>query len=156
MSSTYITVQGWVGSDVNHSVSAGGTPVASFRLGSTPQRQARDGSWQSGETAWYTVKAWRHTADHVADSVLRGQPVVVTGRLVVETWERQEGGTATRHVIEATALGHDLTKGTARFHRSGPVRERPAPDVTTGAQSQVEPVAEPATGPTTEASERAA
>lgn len=118
MSTTQITVQGWVGSDVSHDIAPSGVAVASFRLGSTPSRLQRDGSWQDGETAWYTVKAWRAVADQLRDSVRKGQPVLVTGRLVVDTWQRPDGTTAVRHVIEAVGLGHDLTKGTAQFTRS--------------------------------------
>ncbi|HEY1135668.1 MAG TPA: single-stranded DNA-binding protein [Nocardioides sp.] len=118
MSTTHITVQGWVGSDVESTITSGGNNVATFRLGSTPQRQDRDGVWQSGETAWYTVRVWRQVAEQVNASIHKGEPVVVSGRLVVERWERQDGSIATRHVLDATALGHDLTKGRSAFMRA--------------------------------------
>ncbi|MDT9591904.1 single-stranded DNA-binding protein [Nocardioides zeae] len=164
MSTTHITVQGWVGSEVNYAVTPGGHAVATFRLGSTPQRQARDGSWQSGETNWFTVKTWRHVADHVHHSVLRGQPVVVTGRLLVDSWQRPDGSIATRQVVEATGLGHDLTKGTARFLRDAGApavvrREAPADDARDGARDDArddeEAVAPGADGERAEPAERA-
>lgn len=124
MSTTYITVHGWVGNDVSFSTTANGLPVANFRLASTPQRRDREGVWQKGETNWFTVRVWREAAENVERSVRRGQPVVVTGRLLADTWERADGTTATTQVIEAVALGHDLTRGQARFERNAPQAER--------------------------------
>jgi single-strand DNA-binding protein len=118
VSTTHITVQGWVGTEVESSITSSGRTVATFRLGSTPSRQDRDGTWQPGETAWWTVRVWRHVAEQVGASLHKGEPVVVTGRLVVERWDRADGSIGERQIIEATALGHDLTKGRSAFMRA--------------------------------------
>ncbi|NEN78790.1 single-stranded DNA-binding protein [Nocardioides zeae] len=118
MSTTHITVQGWVGTEVESSITSSGRTVATFRLGSTPSRQDRDGTWQPGETAWWTVRVWRQVAEQVGASLHKGEPVVVTGRLVLERWDRADGSIGERHIIEATALGHDLTKGRSAFMRA--------------------------------------
>lgn len=117
MNDTYLTVQGWVGGDVVLTDVGGGTQVATFRLGSTPRR-LRDGAWSDGETCWHTVKVWRALAANVAESVHRGDPVVVHGRLVADAWDKPDGTTSVRHVLEAVTVGHDLARGTARFTRS--------------------------------------
>ena len=57
-------------------------------------RLRRGGDWVDGETTWYTVTAWRALADHVRDSVLKGDAVIVHGRLRTETWTAR--ATATR------------------------------------------------------------
>ncbi len=119
MNETAITVRGWVGADVQLDRTAQGTPVASFRVGSTPRR-VRDGGWQDGETLWFAVTAWRELGVHVASSVARGDPVLVTGRLVAETWCGEDGTTVSRHVLVATCVGHDLARGTAVFRRARP------------------------------------
>lgn len=120
MSTTQITVQGFVGTDVKFETSSGGHPVATFRLASTPRKVGRDGVWQNLEPNWFTVKVWREVAENVERSVRRGHAVVVRGRLVTETWVRQDGSTSSTSVIEAEWLGHDLTKGTTRFERRRP------------------------------------
>ncbi len=117
MFETTITVRGWVGSDVVLSRTPQGVAVASLRVGSTPRRQ-RDGEWQDGETLWFAVRAWRELGAHVAGSVAKGDPVLVTGRLVAESWQRDDGSRATRHVLVATAVGHDLARGTTVFTRA--------------------------------------
>lgn len=114
MNDTYITFQGWVGSDVSSHQVAEDVRVTSFRVGSTPRR-LREGEWEDGATAWYTVKAWRTLGDHVATSVRKGDPVVVHGRLVIEEWQGEEGRTMTRQVVHALTVGHDLARGETRF-----------------------------------------
>ncbi len=57
-------------------------------------------------------------------SVGRGDPLLVTGRMRVREWDNGEGkarGYAAE--IEATAIGHDLSRGTSAFRRA--VRARP-------------------------------
>ncbi|HET6296720.1 MAG TPA: single-stranded DNA-binding protein [Kribbella sp.] len=116
---TYLTVQGWVGGDVQFKEVAGGVALASFRLGSTPRQYDRaKGSWVDRPTTWYTVECWRTLAQNVFDSVYRGQPVVVSGRLKTTEWTEEGGETRQRTVLDAFSVGHDLTRGTAKFAKN--------------------------------------
>ena len=114
-----LTVTGFVGSSVRFSVGKeGGVPYASFRLGSTQRIYDRaTQAFKDAPTQWYTVKVWRHVATNVVQSLRKGEPVIVTGRLRTEEWVGPEGP-RTSVVIEATALGHDLAFGTAKFERT--------------------------------------
>ena len=114
MNDNVITFSGWVASRVELTEVRDGVCVATFRVGSTPRR-FRDGQWENGETLWHSVKAWRTLAVHVAASVSSGDPVLVTGRLVAESWKKEDGSVVTRHVILAVSVGHDLTRGTTQF-----------------------------------------
>ncbi|GAB2881944.1 single-stranded DNA-binding protein [Nocardioides pacificus] len=127
MNDTYITFQGWVGSDVTLTEIGGGVQVASFRVGNTPRR-FRGGQWENGETAWHTVKAWRSLASHVEGSVRNGDPVIVHGRLEADVWQREDGQTSTRYVVVATSVGHDLAKGTSTFAKASRQELTPAVD----------------------------
>ncbi|MFC6153554.1 single-stranded DNA-binding protein [Nocardioides yefusunii] len=122
MNEDRITFSGNVGSRVELGAVGEGVAVASFRVGSTPRR-LRDGRWEDGETAWYTVKAWRQLADNLAASLSVGDPVLVTGRVSAETWTAQDGTLVTRHVVVAASVGHDLTRGRSTFVRPG--RQQP-------------------------------
>lgn len=133
-----LTVAGFVGSSVRYSPGENGSvPYASFRLGSTQRVYDRaTQAWRDGPTQWYTVKVWRHVARNVAESLHKGEPVVVTGRLSTDEWAGPDGP-RTSLVIEATALGHDLVFGFTRFVRitssSGAAADQaaeaePAPD----------------------------
>jgi single-strand DNA-binding protein len=114
-----LTVTGFVGSSVRFSVGKeGGVPYASFRLGSTQRVYDRaTQAFKDTPTQWYTVKVWRHVAANVVQSLRKGDPVLVIGRLRTEEWVSPEGP-RTSVVIEASSLGHDLVFGTSRFDRA--------------------------------------
>lgn len=112
-----ITVTGVVGSDPKHHVTSQGLAITSFRLASTRRYFDRSkGTWEDGETNWYTVSAFRQLAFNASTSIVRGERVVVHGRLRLRAWETGEkSGTAVE--IEADAIGHDLTWGVSKFTR---------------------------------------
>lgn len=119
-----LTVTGNVGSDIE--LFGGGSQewtYASFRLAST-RRQLRNGAWQDSPTVWISVTCKnRALAENVKASVTKGDPVIVTGRLASSSFTKDQQ-TVERLVIEATSVGHDLSRGTSRFARV----ERPAPE----------------------------
>lgn len=118
-----ITVTGVVGSDPRVHVTTQGLAITSFRLASTRRYFDRaKGSWEDGETNWYTVSAFRQLAQNTAASVAKGERVVVHGRLRLRAWESGEkSGTAIE--IEADAIGHDLTWGTTQLTKVRLARE---------------------------------
>jgi single-strand DNA-binding protein len=117
MNEAFVTFQGWVGNEVVHRETSGGS-VAHFRVGSTPRIRRRNGEWVDGPTSWFSVTCWRALADNVRDSVRKGEPVLVHGRLRTDVWEREDGQTSVTHVVEATSVGHDLNRGSSAFQRS--------------------------------------
>ena len=117
MNETFVTFQGWVGNEVVHRETPQGN-VANLRVGSTPRIRKRSGEWVDGQTSWFSVTCWRGLADNVRDSIRKGDPVFVHGRLRTDVWEREDGQTSVTYVVEATTVGHDLTRGTASFLRS--------------------------------------
>src|SRR6476469_7170404 len=105
MNEAFVTFQGWVGNDVVHRETPQGN-VANFRVGSTPRIRKRSGEWVDGKTSWFSVSCWRGLADNVRDSVR------------TDVGERQDGQSSTTYVVDATYVGHDLTRGTAAFVKS--------------------------------------
>jgi single-strand DNA-binding protein len=95
-----------------------GHPVASFRIASTPRRyDAQRGEWVNRPTLYITVSCWRALAQNVAASVYQGQPVIVTGRLQMHEYAKNEV-TYRSYEIEAISVGHDLTRGTTVFTKA--------------------------------------
>ena len=137
-----ITVTGVVGSDPRVHVTSQGLTITSFRLASTRRYFDRTkGAWEDGETNWYTVSGFRQLAHNAAESVHRGDRVVVHGRLRLRAWENGEkSGTAIE--IEADSIGHDLAWGTTvltKVRREGATEaERPAPAPESGGWPGVE------------------
>ncbi|MGB3955500.1 MAG: single-stranded DNA-binding protein [Brooklawnia sp.] len=113
-----ITVTGNLGTDVEYH-QGDGFSKANFRMASTP-RLRRGQEWVDGYTTWLNVECSNRIADNVRDSLAKGDPVVVCGRLRTRVWEAQ-GTKHERMVIEAHSIGHDLSRGTTQFLRN-PVR----------------------------------
>ena len=118
MNETLVTVAGNVAGEPRMRVTAGGVRVASFRLASTERRYNKElGSWRDGDTVYYTVTCWRTLAENAFESVSKGQPVLVHGRLHVSSYEK-DGETRTSVDIEARSLGHDLSWGVSKFTKA--------------------------------------
>lgn len=117
MNEAFVTFQGWVGNEVTHRETPQGS-VANFRVGSTPRIRKRNGDWVDGPTSWFSVSCWRGLADSVRDSIRKGDPVIVHGRLRVDVWERTDGQSSVTYVVEASYVGHDLNRGTSTFLKS--------------------------------------
>jgi single-strand DNA-binding protein len=117
MNETQICVVGNVVSDLRFVVTDSGVPLASFRMVTRPRRYDRaSGSWADGEPSFFVVNCWRTLAENVGSSIGRGDPVVVTGRLKVRAWQKDETrGTSVE--IDAASVGHDLRWGTTAYRR---------------------------------------
>jgi single-strand DNA-binding protein len=95
------------------------TLVANFRVASTARRLDREtGRWVDGNHLRVRVNCWRRLAEGVASSVTVGDPVIVTGRLYTRDWTDNEGTLRTTYEMEAVSVGHDLSRGRAKFFRS--------------------------------------
>ena len=114
-----ITVRGYVATEVRSGVAVSGLAYASFRMCSTERRFDRNtNSWMDGQTNWYAVSMFRQLATNAGVSIKKGDKVVVSGRLRVRPWIREDGRTGTSVDIDAETVGHDLMWGTANFHRT--------------------------------------
>ena len=117
MNETYVTLSGWLGGDVTLR-EAGGAPVASFRVATTPRRYVRKtDSFEDGDTQWYSVNAWRTLAENCDRSLRRGDPVVLHGKLSAHVWTNKAGLEVTTFEVEAAFVVHDLNRGTSAFQR---------------------------------------
>jgi single-strand DNA-binding protein len=116
--SDIITLTGVVATIPRAITTSEGLAITSFRLASTQRRFDRaQEKWVDGETNWYTVTTFRQLAANSAVSVKKGERVVVTGRLRIRDWVSGDK-TGTNIDVEADAIGHDLSWGTAAFSRN--------------------------------------
>lgn len=112
-----VTISGNIGNDPTYNTTRSGDPVVNFRVGSSSGYfDKNSGSWVDEGTSWYAVSAFRDLAEHGKASLRRGDPVIVTGSLKIKEWEN-EGRKGTSADIVASAIGHDLNKGTSAFVR---------------------------------------
>ncbi len=131
MSDVSITVVGHVGQDPHLFTAESGTRWTSIRVASTRRvRNPQTGEWGDGPTMWFTVRQFGDRAMNVIESVRKGTPVVVTGRLALEEYqqrkeERRPDGEVvevvtprTAQVIENATVAVDLSRGIVKYTRT--------------------------------------
>ncbi|MCW1249968.1 single-stranded DNA-binding protein [Acaricomes phytoseiuli] len=117
--SDVVTIRGFVASEVRMTLSDAGCPIAHFRIGSTERKFDRHRKeWVDAETNWYAVSVFRALAQNVTASLSKGERVIVTGKLKLRQWSKEDGRRGIAPEIDADAIGHDLNWGTARFRRA--------------------------------------
>ncbi|MFI5954993.1 single-stranded DNA-binding protein [Cryptosporangium sp. NPDC051539] len=118
MNETTTTIVGNVVDSPSKRVLDSGISVTSFRVASTSRRYDRvTNGWADGESLYLKVTCWRNLAENTAASIVKGDPVIVHGRLFTRLYEVAESRRAA-YELEATAVGFDLNRGSARFKRS--------------------------------------
>jgi single-strand DNA-binding protein len=114
-----IDLAGFVASEPSFRRLATGTSHAKLRVAYTERRLNREtGEWGDGPTSFVTVLCWRTLADNVAMCLRKGEPVLVRGRLRVRGYEGKDGSRGTETEIDASSVGHDLSRGVAHFSRT--------------------------------------
>jgi single-strand DNA-binding protein len=133
-SDNHTTIVGNLVDDPELRFTNNGTAVANLRVAVT-QRIQQDGQWRDGETSFFRVNVWRGQAEHLADSLTKGDRVMVTGRLRQRTWETAEGEKRSVTELEADEVGASLKFATAKVERAS---ERANSDRTQGRERQAE------------------
>lgn len=57
------------------------------------------GNGKDKESEWINCKAWEKTADFIKDNVHKGDMVLVSGRISIETWNKPDGSKASKSVL---------------------------------------------------------
>src|SRR5215216_7351470 len=81
-----------------------GIAVTNMRVAVT-QRVQQDGQWRDGDTSFFKVNVWRGQAEHLAESLGKGNRVMVTGRLRQRSWETPDGDKRSVTELEADEVG---------------------------------------------------
>lgn len=93
----------------------GGSVLTTFRVASNSRRYDREQqAFVDNTTLFVTISAWRSLAENIADSVHKGQPVVVTGRFTQRNYTVNEQPRSS-YSLEAVSVGHDLSRGVSSF-----------------------------------------
>jgi single-strand DNA-binding protein len=113
----HTTIVGNLVDDPELRFTGNGTAVANLRVAVT-QRIQQDGEWRDGDTSFLRVNVWRGQAEHLVESLGKGDRVMVTGRLRQRTWETPEGEKRSVTEIEADEVGASLKWATAKVERT--------------------------------------
>lgn len=75
--------------------------------------------WKDGEPAFHRVTAWRQLAENVAETLHKGDRVIVTGGLSQRHWTDDQNQARSAWNLTADAIGPDLTWATAKVTKAG-------------------------------------
>jgi single-strand DNA-binding protein len=103
-----------------------GQANASFGLAVNRRWQARGSDEWEEATSFFDIVCWRDLAENVALSLVKGNRVIVTGRLEQHSWENENGERRSRVEVTAEEVGPSLRFATAEISRA----ERRGPDQT--------------------------
>jgi single-strand DNA-binding protein len=115
-----ITITGRLGADPELRFTQSGAAVASLRIVTDRRfKNAQTGEWESKDTSWWSVQAWKQLAENVAESLSKGDLVIVVGDIKQREYETREGEKRTVVEVEARHVGPDLSRATARVTKAG-------------------------------------
>ena len=114
-----ITVVGNLTADPDLRYVGSGIPVASFTVASTPRTLNRQtNEWEDGEAMFIRCTVWRDYAENVTESLTKGMRVVVTGKLQVRSYQRNDGSQGTSIEMQVDEVGPSLRYATAKVQKT--------------------------------------
>ncbi|RMH60034.1 MAG: single-stranded DNA-binding protein [Candidatus Hydrogenedentota bacterium] len=81
----------------------GGDPVATLNVASSYQYRSRDGEDRE-DTCFVDVVVWRRQAETCTEYLVKGQRVLVEGRLTLRRWETAQGEKRRTYEIQASRV----------------------------------------------------
>lgn len=124
MRGTPVTVVGTLVGDVRlRRVGPDGRLVLNFRIASNERRYDKASeSWMDGDSLYLSVSCWRTLAENAA-TLVKGDPVIVSGRLRTREWITEEGLRRSVVEMEASAVGPDLARCAATVRKLRRIEE---------------------------------
>lgn len=116
---TPITIVGNACSDPDLRYTQSGAAVANLTVASTPRTfDKQSGQYVDGDALFLKCNIWRDMAEHTAESVSKGQRVIVTGRLKARNWEDKEGNKRVSYEVDVDEIGPSLKWATAQVTKA--------------------------------------
>jgi single-strand DNA-binding protein len=96
-----------------------GAAMAKFTVASTPRTfDKTSNEWRDGEAMFLNCTAWRQLAENVAESLIKGARVMVTGRLRQHHWDTPEGEKRSMFQLDVEEIGPSLKFATAKVTKA--------------------------------------
>ncbi len=120
MADNVITIVGNLTDDPELRFTPNGVAVANVRVAVNRRiRNAQTNDWEDKLDGYFTVNVWRDHAENVAESLHRGNRVLVTGRLISRSYQDKDGQTRWVTEIEADEICPSLRWATAAVTKVG-------------------------------------
>ena len=126
MAGTTIHIEGNLGQDLDEKIQAGasGNLYLRFSVASTERKRNQDGSWEDGDTSWFNCTAFGNTAEMMVETLHRGDPLIVDGKVKIRDYEK-DGEKRQSVDVTVDKIGLDLSRAKRKNTQS---RTRPQYD----------------------------
>jgi single-strand DNA-binding protein len=122
-----ITIVGNLTRDPELRFTPSGTPVASFGLAVNKSTQNKDtGEWTSSAD-FFNIVAWFKLAENCAQSLIKGDRVLISGRLSQDNWEDKDGQKRSAYKIIANIIAPSLEFASCKIEKNPKVESNIAP-----------------------------
>jgi single-strand DNA-binding protein len=95
-----------------------GQSVATIRLAVSARRKNIDGDYVDTPPVFYEATCWGVLAEHAAESLHKGDRVLVHGSTYDEEWTDRDNRTRVKRVLQVQAIGASLRYATTRVTRA--------------------------------------
>jgi single-strand DNA-binding protein len=117
MNETYVTLSGNVVGDPVVRTTRANVPFVTFRVASNVRRvDFKTGEYIDAGTNFVSVTAFRGLGVNLSNSLKKGEPVIVYGRMRINQWVNGDRNGTTVE-IDAYNVGHDLSWGVTTFSK---------------------------------------
>jgi single-strand DNA-binding protein len=116
--STMIITEANLTADPELRFTRNGQPVATVRLAVSARRKNIAGEFEDTRPVFYDATVWGTVAENAAESLRKGDRVLVRGATYDEDWTDRDGQPRTKHVIQVDAIGASLRYATATLTRT--------------------------------------
>lgn len=96
-----ITAQGNLVFEPDFQVTASGLSRCKLRIACNDRKKAQDGTWSDGDTNYFDIVLFGGVAESAADTLKKGQPILVIGKCKIVKYEDKNG--VERTSVEITA-----------------------------------------------------
>jgi len=118
MAGNYVELIGNLTRDPELRFIPSGAAVANFGLAVNRRwRNQQSNEWEE-EVSFFDIVCWRDLAENVAESLTKGNRVLVSGRLQSRSWETDNGEKRVKVEVVADEVGPSLRWATAQVTRT--------------------------------------
>jgi single-strand DNA-binding protein len=118
MTANTVVLVGNVTRDPELRFTSSGQATASFGLAVNRRWQNRQTQEWEEATSFFDVVCWRDLASNVAESLARGDRIIVSGRMEQRSWETTDGEKRSKVEVVADEIGPSLRWATAQIAKN--------------------------------------
>jgi single-strand DNA-binding protein len=113
-----VTLVGNITDDPELRFTPSGQQVANFTVAVNRRFRTQEGSWEDRLDGFFRCNCWREMAENVAESLVKGSRVIVTGRLQQRSWEDSDGNRRSAFEVQVDEVGPSLRWAKARVEKA--------------------------------------